>query len=603
MASHYVSSSSNSITFFKNSDTMSPKINVLGQNSQIDVLTEYVGRNCEFHQVSSSYGVGYVLNQFVYRLEGTADSAPYICEPTFPNYAFVQPEWHLMPENSPYIDELTNEYCISVKSNSLTLNGVNQENVIRDGINSLFRFYNKPHDDATVLRYYNYFIFAKIKDYYVPFRPLMRTKHLIGIPTKYFNAIEENETGQSERDISKANFVLEIDLKELKSLFDSLKSLLGLYDTDLAHANVSLSFSLSLADGVDVSAESTPNSVRREMSFLNKKENVEKFERGLNMLISRNNFNPDPAKNSINETALQLVMNEECNVIYDAAIKINHNCYKLRIGIDNFLSLEATTDPTTINFIKNIHAISKIQKCKVPWYEFSEIYVFPKAEVKYSNEEEDIPSYEKYKKLYSSFISFQQEANSKPVKSKEEVQAEKVKTGLYVSNAIFSDTLSPFLKSVYQGDNVFDSTNIQKTLDSIELAINGAAGSKALEDFINKIGICKITDFANACLLALVKDLSGLEELDGTVTLGGIGAFDTNKLINEIIPFLPQEQQQLIYEKMLLELGCLNSRSLMYVLKQNLSLNEYTALNIETASYEEIVKEVAKKMSTTIENT
>ena len=124
-----------------------------------------------------------------------------------------------------------------------------------------------------------------------------------------------------------------------------------------------------------------------------------------------------------------------------------------------------------------------------------------------------------------------------------------------------------------------------------------------IENFINKIGICKITDFANACLLALVKDLSGLEELDGTVTLGGIGTFDANKLINEIIPLLPQEQQQLIYEKMLLELGCLNSRSLMYVLKQNLSLNEYTALNIETASYEEIVKEVAKKMSTTIENT
>jgi hypothetical protein len=69
-----------------------------------------------------------------------------------------------------------------------------------------------------------------------------------------------------------------------------------------------------------------------------------------------------------------------------------------------------------------------------------------------------------------------------------------------------------------------------------------------------------------------------------------------NKIINEIIPYLPSEQQQFLYEQLLLDLGCVNRDSLLYTLKNYLSSSEYTTLNLDNASYEDVVREVSKRM-------
>jgi hypothetical protein len=117
-------------------------------------------------------------------------------------------------------------------------------------------------------------------------------------------------------------------------------------------------------------------------------------------------------------------------------------------------------------------------------------------------------------------------------------------------------------------------------------------------DFINKIGICKLTDLVFSCQLVLLRSFG--VDVDATLTIGTISNFKYDKIINEIIPYLPTEQQQFIYEQLLLSLGCVNSNSLLYTLKRYLSTEEYTTLNLEAASYEEIITEVAKRMVTSI---
>jgi hypothetical protein len=53
---------------------------------------------------------------------------------------------------------------------------------------------------------------------------------------------------------------------------------------------------------------------------------------------------------------------------------IDNICKKLRKGIDAFLKSEPVMDETTVNFVKYIHNINQIDKCKVPWYDFAERY-------------------------------------------------------------------------------------------------------------------------------------------------------------------------------------------------------------------------------------
>jgi hypothetical protein len=88
--------------------------------------------------------------------------------------------------------------------------------------------------------------------------------------------------------------------------------------------------------------------------------------------------------------------------------------------------------------------------------------------------------------------------------------------------------------------------------------------------------------------------------IDTTLTFGVLKNYKYDELMYEILPYLPNEQQQFVYEQMLLNLSCVNKSALLYVLKTNLSQEEYTSLNLENASYEDIVKETSKRMVGTI---
>ena len=374
-----------------------------------------MGFNCNYHHVSSSSNSGYVLSEYIYALEGTPPSAPHVSNPPNYNFAFIEPEWHMLTEYQPYINEKTREYCICVTSNSLVIGDIDENTILKQGIKSLFKFYNKPYDDATIEKYMGYYIFGKVKDYYVPFRPFMRTKYLVSIPTKYFDAIDDDITSVSVtplgRDMSKVNFVLDLDLKEIKQRFDSLESILGLYNTDVTFSNTTLVFSTSnliTSNSTSGSSDILQNDVVSELSFDEKKKNIIKFKQELDNLLSLNNIQPEPEQTMIQDVRVQFAINSDCNIIYDVAAKINGVCTNLRKGIESFLKSEVVSDPTTVNFIKYIYNINEIEKCKVPWYTFAEKYIFPSVTVSAPTLEDNVSSYEQFKKLYNLFLSFQQ---------------------------------------------------------------------------------------------------------------------------------------------------------------------------------------------------
>lgn len=673
MATHYVSASSDTIALklYKNSSPLSQVVEILPQNSEITVLDEYFGRSCEYHYVSSSINSGFVLNENIYRLSGTAESAPYVCGAT-PVPAYVEPNWYSLPETEPFINERTNEYCVCISSDYLTPSEVDENEILKRGVGVLLRYYNKSgsYDDTAIEKYLNYYIFAKIKDTYVPFRPLMRVKYLVAIPSKYFDAIEDDKTAVSitplERDYSDVDFILKINLKELTAKFDGLASLLRLYGADLFSSNTSLVLSTSTLFGGE---DMIQNPGVDEMDFSGKAESVADFKNKLQNLITRNGYDYSPAPNMIDEINVQFAINSECNNIYDVAIELNGQCQKLRKAIEPFLKSEPVTDPTTVNFIKQIHNINKIDKCKVPWYEFAEQYVYPPVQVQAPVVDEDVPDYEQFKKLFNMFISFQDRTSQQPVKTLEQLYEEEVEK--FTQDLNYLVVSNPLLNFLFVGDNELDPTNIEKTFkkfdkafdsstplktvyaikesgefreidisipekkdisivekstfrlytedpsvefDGIEYTVykssitaqSAAAAKKAgdamlnmlreIQKFLNKIGICKLIDLVWGCLMALCRAL-GIP-VDAVIEVAVMKNFNYDQIINDIIPYLPVEQQQFLYEQLLNSLGCVNQSAMLNILKTYLSTEEYTTLNLESsgATYEDIVTVVANKM-------
>lgn len=689
MASHFISSSVELQTFFKlfaNPSAGSQVVELLPKNSQITVLDEYAGRDCSFHYVSSSVNAGYVLNEYIYPLSGTAESAPYVCG-AIPNSAYVEPDWFTLTEYDPYYNEATNEYSICIASDVLDPALADENDILRKGVKGLIRFYNKSgsYDDSIIDKYLNYYIFGKIKDSYVPFRPLMRVKYLVTIHAKYFDAIEDDRTTVAitplDRDYSDVDFVLKIDLKELNQKLGSIGSLLRLYNVDLITSNSTLVLSTSTLFGGE---QIKQNPGVDEMDFSRKAENVGDFQNRLENLLTRNGYDPNPSVTMIDNINVQFAINSECNILYDVAVEVNGQCFKLRRAIEPFLKSEPVSDPTTIAFIKQVHNINKIEKCKVPWYDFAEKYVYPPVDVQAPVIDDSEPAYVLAQKLIDQFLTFSSADSQKPVKTLADLAEEEVKRFEYDLN--YSLLQFPLLRSIFVGNNLFEPSNWDKTwkklerivlnspainydtwavlkggeyyelnpnsspyvrpgvtdatvrtidrqpsaverttfvlydksptvtIDGIEYTVyfssaqkqkaadkernrnNVKDGVNKIWEFLHKTPICAIIDLIWGCLMALCRVL-GIP-VDAVVQVSVTKNFTYDQMINEIIPYLPAESQQFLYEQLLSELRNVNSDALLYLLKKNISTDEYTTLGLESsgATYEDIIKVVAEKM-------
>lgn len=681
---HQISSSAN-LSLFAAPFESSQVITQISSSSQINLLEEKAGLNCDFLKIQTEAGVGYIKNSDIsyIPIEPKYQTAPSICPITQTNLSYIEPEWFNLTEDEPYINEKTLEYSVCVTANSYSISLLNDSSILESGIKALFKFYNKPYDSDTLNTYKNYYLFSSIKDYHLPYRPFQRSKYLVTIPVKYFDAIEADK--QISRDISNANYVVKISLKDKDKYFKNLIRSLIIYRENIFFANTTIKFKNPLIEGQQFTT--VENDLVLELNMQQKIDSIQNFEIQLDNLLSLNRIPTLLKESDTNEIILQIALNNECNKIYDMSVDVNGTCKSLNVGLDAFLAKESVSDSTTVNFIKNIKNIYFIEICKVPWYEFIETYVYPETEILQPTQEPSETNYEVFLRAYKAYLAFTKANDARPLKTYQEITDEYT-TMLGYRASLYSDKFINFFynQQIQQGDNFFIPDNLQKTLSNfnryskslstnnpkqnrfgVKLKINATdkedtlvlvdpptggntvqtgwittyslpleldqpeiriyeinprvyvtkpdgttslnqlyllidkPNQKTFEEtldqiynVINKIGICKITDFANECLLFLARSIN--IDVDVALEYGVLKNYTYKELMFEILPYLPNEQQQFIYEQLLLNLSCVNKESLLYILKTNITQEEYLNLNLDNATYQDVVKELSKRM-------
>ena len=113
--------------------------------ADITLIEENVGIRCNFGFISSSFGQSYVETKYIFPLEGTGKSAPYVCNVSLQTEVYIEPTWYLEPINKPYLNQRTLEYQIPIITSYLNLNEIDQLNneIKVKGLKKLLKYYNK----------------------------------------------------------------------------------------------------------------------------------------------------------------------------------------------------------------------------------------------------------------------------------------------------------------------------------------------------------------------------------------------------------------------------------------------------------------------------
>ena len=256
---------------YRSPDENSDRSYLYFNNTEVSVISEYLGTDCEFAEISSSRGISYIKHELIEPLPTTPQSAPYVCFLNLPNFQYVEPEWNNVPDNEPFYNQRTFEYCATVTTQYFNFANENalREQIIDKGLRQLLLYYNKQNDEETITKLKNYFIFSKIKDIYVPYRRMARIKGLLAVERKYFDAIPVSATSEDTTPIPPSegspNFVLRIKLSELQNLFYRLARSLELYNSDIYFSNSTIGFNFNFNSGFD--AYNTSDKLINELSL------------------------------------------------------------------------------------------------------------------------------------------------------------------------------------------------------------------------------------------------------------------------------------------------------------------------------------------------
>ncbi len=399
---HFLSSSvDSSVALYETTSTSNP-LEYVDIGTEVSIIDTFVGSNCGLHKVSSSVGERYADITNVFPLPETKPFPEYVCLNQTRDTVWVGPEWYRFSDYEPYYDYNNLEYSIAITTKyfNFAFFETMKKEAILEGVEKLLKFFNrKMFDEFDVPMSFaesaahlvnNYFNFAYVRDTHVPYRLNSRVKVLVSIPAKYFEAVPEDITAttvsstqtETSIDISKANFILKINLSELENKIDILANLIERYNDDAYLSNSRLGFTLnfSLDEGFEGSGfRNTGNPLLIGLDLNKKASNIRNFYNELIRFLSRNGLPTSQDDDVTKKSHLEFVINDECNILYAIAVNVEGTCKIPRIGFDAFLNNTYVNDETTIAFLKNIHAITRISKCDVSWAEFVQTYVYPKV--------------------------------------------------------------------------------------------------------------------------------------------------------------------------------------------------------------------------------
>jgi len=614
MATHYLFNNLNETPIYLQAFESCDLLGVYENNTPVTVLEEFVGENCMFHYVQlNNQDKGFVSIECLSKYENTKPFAPYICSNLKPNYAYRIPDWTNLTESSPFFNEIDLKYYIVVRVCYETLGNVNKFNKIKNdaickAVTKLFTIYGKNSSKEEVEKYLNYYSFADFADYYLPARPNAKIRCLISLPKKYLDAVPNYDDNTPVPQIDSS---FTIRLSELDKKIKYAASLIKSYAFEATINSVSFNYSLTVSDYStktdtfdfnDTFINNIKNGII--LDLYDKGKQLERIPNILKNYLKDNNFE---FGNSKGYDFFEFAINDKCNKIYDVSYNKKGTCNKLIKFKNIYLDSTILSDPTIVNFLKNLNALYQIERCNVSLNDFTLKYVYPKIKINFSNIAlsdlgKNINTIEAINLINSFFTQFETEYNKLITVNKKEYEESLVK----LKQAAKSYKEFPKLLSTSTAATEFNygdtneaknelkdlsPTEIHHDVPEEDLGNDVVATKLETSNLLNKVytilqaagGLCKLTSFGFACLASLLD----IASLNPTITLSTLKTYNLNELKQEILPNIDPEQQTYILDNVITQ-NCITKEKMLYLLKNNLDEQQYSSMLLEDKSFNEV---------------
>lgn len=515
MPTHYLSSS-NPINIYV---TDSIYYTNIPNDTVVTVLDEGVGPNCMYNLVliEEPSLIRYYNNEYyaatgsVYRLTGTAESAPRTCVPHSQYDDNYEPpdDWYNVV-GVPLLNKKDQQYYITIVSNDKTLNQIEQlkSDTLRKGTNKILDYYFKDNSDAQISRLLNYYKFANFVQYHVPFEPNLRIKCQISIPRKYIDAIQDRDI-----DTSTSLSTVGYYLKDVEAKIDKVSSLLEQYHKDVVFYRANL----------------------KNINLSNDARQLRSFREILQSYFSLNNIR------TLNKRGFVEFSIDNCFNVKNASYCDERSCKYVKIGLSQLTKTAPFNNPSIVNLISQLDTISQIRYCDTPWYDFLNMFYYPQQNIAPMQNPLD-----KYSDLFAGLINSIIDSGTMQEISTQLNEAINLayKPSQDEADLTFEDRLFKTLSQLmlnYRNSLVVVAGSKITTAEGIREYLSDFTTDNIVEK-LKQIKLCELTFQVMECLAQLVS-ITTIEETHISFT------YKEQKY--ELIPFLTVDEKRILFRKIL----------------------------------------------------
>tara|TARA_Y100000592_G_scaffold46384_1_gene73652 strand:+ start:32335 stop:40008 length:7674 start_codon:yes stop_codon:yes gene_type:complete len=265
-------------------------------------------------------------------------------------------KWYKKDERNPFYNRKTQEYMITIESNleSIPKDQAEIDEIGEKGLRGLLKYYAKEDSEQEIQRLLQYRNFIKIKKFHVPPRPSQKTKCLVSIHAKYFNALAQK--GQDLEQLSQ-NLVGETSdgetfrtvLLNTSKFANQIKYIARKFD--LYHDKV----------------KSFKGNVKG-VNFKREKKHLNNMFLSIKKLISDNGLRYDDTQ----EYTIELGV-DNCD-LFIYALYAQPFSTELSIGFDNFKNKKSSKRSNTTNVLISIYDVISDLKSNIDWFNFASKY-------------------------------------------------------------------------------------------------------------------------------------------------------------------------------------------------------------------------------------
>jgi hypothetical protein len=259
-------------------------------------------------------------------------------------------------------------------------------------------------------------------------------------------------------------------------------------------------------------------------------------------------------------------------------------------------------DPTIVNFLKNLDKLYEIERCSLSLSNFCEMYVYPSVKLNFGdiplNETPTFSTLEEVERVNSILKAFENKYNSYLINS--ERQYLDSLSNFKDAAARYKNFSKNFFIDTGPAEGKYSDVNeTKKSLEgsspteihheapdepTVEDKLNTSNSlNKVYEVLQNLGGLCKLTNFGFSCVASILDTL----DLNATTTLAVVKNFTLEEMKDKILPNIDQQQQREILNS-LIEAKCITKEKMLFLLKNNLDIDQFNNLNLENKNYEDV---------------